>query len=43
MLAGLDAAGQADAWVEIEEALRRFEGPDGFVGPCVLLVAAATA
>ena len=42
MLAGLDAAEQADTWVEIEEALRQFEGPDGFVGPCELLVATAT-
>jgi SAM-dependent methyltransferase len=43
MLAGLDAAEQAAAWAEIEEALRQFEGPDGFVGPCELLVATATA
>jgi SAM-dependent methyltransferase len=43
MLAGLDAAEQADTWVEIEDALRRFEGPEGFVGPCELLVATATA
>jgi len=43
MLAGLDAAEQAEAWAEIEEALGRFEGPEGFVGPCELLVATATA
>jgi len=43
LLAGLDAAEQADTWAAIEEALGRFEGPDGFVGPCELLVAAATA
>ncbi|HEX3225105.1 MAG TPA: class I SAM-dependent methyltransferase [Gaiellaceae bacterium] len=43
MLAGLDAAGQAEAWAEIEEALGQFEGPEGFVGPCELLVATATA
>jgi SAM-dependent methyltransferase len=43
MLAGLDASEQSEAWAEIEEALGRFEGPDGFVGPCELLVAAATA
>jgi SAM-dependent methyltransferase len=42
MLAGLDPAEQADTWVEIEEALRRFEGREGFVGPCELLVATAT-
>jgi SAM-dependent methyltransferase len=43
MLAGLDAAEQAESWVEIEEALGQFEGPEGFVGPCELLVATATA
>jgi SAM-dependent methyltransferase len=40
MLAGLDDAGRAAAWEEIADALARFEGPDGFVGPCELLVAA---
>ena len=43
MLAGLDAAGQAESWAEIEAALGQFEGPEGFVGPCELLVATATA
>lgn len=43
MLAGLDGGVQAGVWVEIEEALGRLEGPDGFVGPCVLLVATASA
>lgn len=38
MLAGLDEAGRTAAWAEIEEALRGFEGPDGFVGPCELIV-----
>jgi hypothetical protein len=40
MLAGLDDAGRAATWEEIADALARFEGPDGFVGPCELLVAA---
>jgi SAM-dependent methyltransferase len=40
MLAGLDPAAQEETWAEIEQALREFEGPDGFVGPCELLVAA---
>lgn len=39
MLAGLDDAGRAAAWSEVGEALERFEGPTGFVGPCELLVA----
>jgi ubiquinone/menaquinone biosynthesis C-methylase UbiE len=42
MLAGLDGAGREEAWAEIEKELGRFEGPDGFEGPCELLVAAAT-
>jgi SAM-dependent methyltransferase len=43
MLAGLEPRERDAVWVEIEEALRQYEGPDGFVGPCELLVAAATA
>ena len=40
MLSGLDDGGRADAWAEIESALRRFEGSQGFTGPCTLIVAA---
>jgi SAM-dependent methyltransferase len=40
MLAGLDAAGQQAAWDEIARELARFDGPNGFEGPCELLVAA---
>lgn len=40
MLAGLDEAGREEAWEEIERELGRFEGPDGFTGPCELVVAA---
>jgi hypothetical protein len=29
-----------EAWAEIEAALATFEGPDGFIGPCELVVAA---
>ena len=39
MLAGLDEAGRAATWAEITEALAAFDGPDGFVAPCELLVA----
>jgi SAM-dependent methyltransferase len=42
MLAGLAEDERADTWREIEEALRSFEGPDGFAGPCELLVGAGT-
>ena len=40
MLAGLDAEAQEAAWAEIAEQLAQFDGPDGFVAPCELLVAA---
>ena len=42
MLATVPEDERADAWEEIEEELRQFEGPEGFVGPCELLVGAAT-
>jgi ubiquinone/menaquinone biosynthesis C-methylase UbiE len=42
MLAGLDESERQEAWAEIERELRQFEGPDGFVGPCELLVGAGT-
>jgi hypothetical protein len=42
MLAAVPEDERGGAWAEIEEELRRFEGPDGFVGPCELLVGAAT-
>ena len=38
MLSGLDDAGRAAAWAEIDVRLREFETPDGFVGPCEMLV-----
>jgi len=41
MLAGLSADAQAAVWQEITDALTEFEGPDGFVAPCELLVVAA--
>ncbi len=41
MLSGLGETEQEAAWAEIQAALREFEGPDGFVAPCRLLVGAA--
>ena len=38
MLASLSDAEKNAAWQEIEDELRRFEGANGFVGPCELLV-----
>jgi SAM-dependent methyltransferase len=43
MLAGLPPEEQGEVWAEIGRALREFEGPDGFVGPCELLVGGGTA
>ena len=42
MMSGLSEAEREDTWAEIESALRRFEGPGGFTGPCEMLVGAAT-
>jgi SAM-dependent methyltransferase len=42
MLSGVEPAEQAAAWSEIKEALTQFEGPDGFVGPCEMLVVSGT-
>jgi hypothetical protein len=42
MLSGLGEDERAATWQEVEEALRAFEGPDGFIAPGELLVGAAT-
>ena len=42
MLSGLAEAERLVAWIEIERELERFETPDGFEGPCELVVAAGT-
>lgn len=38
MLQGLSASEQDETWNEIEQELRQFEGPDGFNGPCEVVV-----
>jgi SAM-dependent methyltransferase len=43
MMRTLTPAEREDTWLEIIEALRQFEGPEGFVGPCEMLVGAGTA
>ena len=43
MLSGLDDAGREAAWKEIAERLADFATPEGFVGPCELLVVSGTA
>jgi SAM-dependent methyltransferase len=42
MLSGVDEETRAGAWREIEEALGQFDGSDGFVGPCEMLVVSGT-
>ena len=42
MLAGVAPDDRQDVWDEIEAALSRFETPEGFVGPCELLVGSGT-
>lgn len=39
MMSGLSEAERAETWAEIETELRQFEGPDGFSGPCEMIVA----
>jgi hypothetical protein len=38
MLVALNAEQREAVWQEIEVALRQFEGQDGFICPCELLV-----
>lgn len=38
MMAGLSEAERAETWDEIAHELRQFEGPDGFSGPCDMIV-----
>jgi ubiquinone/menaquinone biosynthesis C-methylase UbiE len=42
MLSGLDKASQEAAWAEIQTELSQFDGPDGFTGPCELVLAVGT-
>jgi SAM-dependent methyltransferase len=42
MLAGVPTEERQLVWKDIEVALARFETPDGFVGPCELLVGAGS-
>jgi SAM-dependent methyltransferase len=42
MLSGLPEPERQAAWADIGQALATFEGPDGFVGPCEMLVVSGT-
>lgn len=43
LMRGLDRPARDDVWAEITEALREFEGPTGFTGPCEMLVGSGAA
>lgn len=38
MLSGVEESERELVWQEIEERLKEFEGPEGFVGPCEMVV-----
>jgi SAM-dependent methyltransferase len=42
LLAGVAATEQEAIWAEVGQALRQFEGPAGFEGPCEVLIGAGT-
>ena len=42
MLSGVDHDARDGAWREIAQALGQFDGPDGFVGACEMLVVSGT-
>ena len=42
LLAGVSEAERESVWEEIANELRQFEGPDGFEGPCEMLIALGT-
>jgi ubiquinone/menaquinone biosynthesis C-methylase UbiE len=42
MLGTMDVGHQESVWAEIETAMTQFDTPDGFVGPCQLVIAGAT-
>ena len=42
MMAGLTLSERESVWEQIERELGRFEGPNGFEGPCETLVVGDT-
>jgi len=42
MMSGLSESEREETWKEIEETLRQFEGPNGFEGPCEMIIGAGT-
>ncbi len=42
MLGGLSDSEKDEAWAEIEESLKQYEGDDGFCGPCEMIVTVGT-
>jgi ubiquinone/menaquinone biosynthesis C-methylase UbiE len=42
MMASLSEAEREAAWQEMEEQLKQYEGPEGFAGPCELVIGVGT-
>jgi SAM-dependent methyltransferase len=42
MMSGVDDTQREQIWSDIEGLLAQYDGPDGFIGPCELLVGAGT-
>ncbi|MES2979841.1 MAG: class I SAM-dependent methyltransferase [Pseudomonadota bacterium] len=42
MMSGMTQEGHDATWAEIESTLARFETPEGFVGPCEMLIGSGT-
>lgn len=42
MMSGLSESERDETWAEIAAELAKFDGPDGFIGPCELLVGAGS-
>ncbi|HKQ38261.1 MAG TPA: methyltransferase domain-containing protein [Verrucomicrobiae bacterium] len=42
MMAGLSEAEQAATWEEVARELQQFDGPEGFTGPCEMIVGVGT-
>lgn len=42
MLAGVPETERESVWNEIEQELKKFEGPEGFIGPCEMVIGIGT-
>lgn len=42
LMAGLSEADQTDTWDEIARELQQCDGPEGFTGPCEMVIGVGT-